>query len=158
MEDESIKHVRPSKKARSSGTVVVMSLLVIASLGIAGWFYHRSASEQTAQMEDSPTAVASVLHLDSFVVNLGGDGGSGYLRVGIDLGLGIEIKGNETHAPYVGELRDTILTVLGTRTVDELLTPKGKDKLRKDLLQAIQDRMPELHCHEIYFTEFLVQY
>ncbi|HUO25932.1 MAG TPA: flagellar basal body-associated FliL family protein [Candidatus Aquilonibacter sp.] len=159
MPEEAIAPARASRReSRNSGTVVVMSFLVIVAVGVAAWFYHRSVEEKSTQLEDSPSSVVSVLHLDSFVVNLGGGDGTGYLRIGIDLGLGIELKESSGRSPHVGELRDTILTVLGTRTVDELLTSQGKDKLRADLLQAIQERMPELHCHEVYFTEFLVQH
>jgi len=158
MPEEPSTPARSKKKERSSGTVVAMTVLLIASCTLAGWFYHRSTLEQASQDENSPASVVSVLHLDSFVVNLSGDGGTGYLRVGIDLGLGIELKEGASRAPYIGELRDTILTVLGTRTVEELLTPDGKAKLRSDILQAIQTRMPEIHCHEVYYTEFLVQH
>lgn len=158
MADEPIEPSRPPAKARSGGTVVVMSVLLIAAVVIAAWFYHRSTMAQASEDENSPEAVVSVLHLDSFVVNLAGDDGTGYLRVGIDLGLGIELKENSPRTQYVGRLRDTILTVLSTRTVEELLTPEGKSKLRSDILSAIQQRVPEIHCHEVYFTEFLVQH
>jgi len=98
------------------------------------------------------------MHLESFVVNLSGTSDNGYLRVGIDLGLAIEQKEGEKSTAYTGRLRDTILTVLGTRTVDELLTADGKAKLKQDILKAINDRVPELQCKEVYFTDFLVQH
>lgn len=157
MPDGTTISVRSKTKERSSGTIVVMTVLLVGALCIAGWFYHRSILEQAEQNANSATAVVSVLHLDSFVVNLAGDDGTGYLRMGVDLGLGIEIKDGGARSPYIGELRDTILTVLGSRTVQELLTPEGKAKLRSDMLQAIQERVPEIHCHEVYYTEFLVQ-
>ena len=56
------------------------------------------------------------------------------------------------------KLRDAILSVLSTRTVNELLTPEGKEKLKGDILKAINDKVPEVDCKEIYFTEFLVQH
>jgi flagellar basal body-associated protein FliL len=97
------------------------------------------------------------MHLESFVINLDGSDDSGYLRVGIDLGLEGELKEGADSKTYEAQVRDTILQVLGNQSVDALLTPDGKTKLKDELLKAIQDKVPEIHCHEIYFTEFLVQ-
>ena len=72
--------------------------------------------------------------------------------------LGVTLKEGDSRGAYNGRLRDTILTVLGTGTVDQLLTPEGKTKLKADLLKAIQNRVPEIQCREVYFTEFLVQH
>ena len=96
------------------------------------------------------------LHLETFVLNLADPGQRSYLRVGIDLGLGREL-GRGENAPPVGPVRDTIVGVLAQSRVDELLTAKGKTKLKGDLLQALQGRVPELAVEEVYFTEFLIQ-
>ncbi len=77
------------------------------------------------------------------------------MRVGVDLGLGHEL-GKGKNAP-VAEVRDTIIGVLAQCRVEELLTEKGKTKLKADLLQALQAREPELAVVEVYFTEFLIQ-
>ena len=47
--------------------------------------------------------------------------------------------------------------VLAQSRVDELLTAKGKTKLKEDLLHALQERIPALEVEEVYFTEFLIQ-
>lgn len=139
----------------SSSATTVTSVLLIAAVLTAGWFWHRSTSAQ-----NTPTATAprTVLHLESFIVNLTTLGDNGYLRVGIDLGLDVELKDGSERAAYLGRLRDAILTVLGSRNIDDLLTAEGKVRLKKDLLAAINEHVPEVHCREVYFTEFLVQH
>jgi len=89
------------------------------------------------------------------VINLADPEQRSYLRVGIDLGLGREIARGEN--PPVAQVRDTILGVLTQSRVDELLTAKGKAKLKEDLLHAVQERVPGLEVEEVYFTEFLIQ-
>lgn len=138
--------------------MAVMSLLFIGALALAGWFWHSSTSAQATEPLDAAGEVRTVQHLDSFLVNLTGASGNGYLRVGIDLGLGIELKESALRTAYVARVRDTILMVLATRSVEELLTPQGKTKLKDDLLAAIRERVPEIQCHDVYFTEFLVQH
>ncbi len=96
------------------------------------------------------------LHLETFVLNLADPGQRSYLRVGIDLGLSRELGRGENALP-VGPVRDTILGVLGQSQADELVTAKGKAKLKEDLLHALQQRVPGLGIEEVYFTEFLIQ-
>jgi flagellar protein FliL len=158
MSNDPIFEARMEKKPPSGAATRLMGAVMIAALGLAGWFWHRSASEQSAEAAGSAGEVHAVLHLESFVVNLSGATGSGYLRVGIDLGLGIELKDGEMRTAYVARVRDTILGVLGSRSVEELLTPEGKTKLKSDLLDAIRERVPELRCQDVYYTEFLVQH
>ena len=91
-------------------------------------------------------------------MNLSGASGNGYFRVGIDLGLGVELKAGEERAAAIARVRDSILSVLGSRSVEELLSAPGKAKLKDDLLNTIRERVPEIQCQEVYFTEFLVQH
>ena len=107
-------------------------------------------------MSGAAPQVRSTLHLETFVLNLADPGQRSYLRVGIDLGLGREL-GKGENAPPVAQVRDTILGVLAEAQVDELLTAKGKAKLKEDLLHALQEREPGLEIEEVYFTEFLIQ-
>jgi len=134
--------------------MIAMAALLLASLGVTGWLWQRPTSEQDAS---DTRSVRSVLHLESFVVNLSGASENGYMRVGIDLGVGIDLKPTDKQTAPIGRLRDAILSVLATQKVDELLTAEGKVKLKQDMLVVINDRVPEVQCKEIYFTEFLVQ-
>jgi len=157
MAEEPQKEALPPPKSKRGLLIGIGGGVLVLVLAVGGFIWHRSKSAQAAE-QDKPDAPLSVLHLDSFVVNLSGKSENGYLRVGIDLGIQAELKEGEKQAPYMGRLRDTILTVLGTRTVEDLLTPEGKTKLKEDLLKAITERVPEVRCQEVYFTEFLVQH
>jgi|HubBroStandDraft_6_1064221.scaffolds.fasta_scaffold01600_14 flagellar FliL protein len=151
----------PAAKAKSKLPLMVIGGALAVGLGAGGWLLsrHKAEASQPDQAQATPSSeVKAVMHLESFVVNLQGTSDNGYLRVGIDLGVATEIKEGEKQTASTGRLRDAILTVLGTRTVDELVTPEGKAKLKVDILQAINERMPELQCREVYFTEFLVQH
>lgn len=152
----------PAKKSGSKLPLIIVAVVVLIALGAGGWIWHRRSaaaqSQENAQPESPQTGVKSTIHLESFVVNLQGASDSGYLRVGIDLGVGSVAKDGDKDAVPTGRLRDAILTVLATGTVDALLTAAGKEKLKQDLLKSINDQVPEIQCKEIYFTEFLVQH
>jgi flagellar FliL protein len=98
--------------------------------------------------------------LESFVVNLADAEENRYLRVGIDLGvenpLPTKGAGGQGGLP-TARVRDSILAVLATWRSNALLASEGKQKLKEELLHALQDRVPELGVKEVYFTDFLVQ-
>ncbi len=145
----------PSKAPPLSRRAVVFSLLLVVLVALGSWFWASSRQGR----EVSAGAVRPVkgsLHLETFVLNLADPEQRSYLRVGIDLGLDREI-GKGENAPPIGEVRDTILGVLAQSGVDELLTAKGKTKLKEDVLHALQQQIPGLGVQEVYFTEFLIQ-
>ena len=140
-----------NKKSSRMGTVFFVTAAMALALGAGYWLTHKP--EVTA---GGTSQVKGTLHLETFVLNLADPGQRSYLRVGIDLGLGRELGKGENTAP-VGPVRDTIVGVLAQSRVDDLLTAKGKAKLKADLLQALQERVPGLAVEEVYFTEFLIQ-
>lgn len=133
--------------------------LVLLSAAVAGvvWAVRPSAANNEAVSDQTPN-INSTLHLESFVINLADPEQKAYLRVGIDLGLGREWKGKSGEGgPPVALVRDTILIVLSAYKPDELLTPAGKSKLKNEIVQSLQQRIPDLGVQEAYFTDFLVQ-
>jgi len=143
-----------SKEQPSSRLGAVFSVLVVVALALGAWYWSTQRSGPEVSAGGNPQ-VKGALHLETFVLNLADPGQRSYLRVGIDLGLGREL-GKGENAP-VGPVRDTIVGVLAQARVDDLLTAKGKAKLKEDLLHALQERVPELEVKEVYFTEFLIQ-
>lgn len=82
------------------------------------------------------------------------------MRIGIDLGLSCgswPAGGAQKVAIPTAEIRDTILAVVTSANPDLLLLPEGKSKLKQQLAQALQSRLPQLGVREVYLTDFLVQ-
>jgi flagellar basal body-associated protein FliL len=137
----------------SSGRSGFVPVILLLSLALGAWFWYARKTPATAEWSH---AVKGSLHLETFVINLSDRDQKSYLRVGIDLGLGRDVGRGENPAP-IGQVRDTILGVLAQSKVDDLLTAGGKEKLKQDLLHALQQRIPGLQVEEVYFTEFLIQ-
>ena len=141
------------KAPPSTGMSVGFFVLAVALIALGIWFWSMSKTEPRGASEGQ---MKSTLHLESFVLNLADPGQRSYLRAGIDLGLSRPI-GKGENGPPLGPVRDTILGVLGQAQADDLVTAKGKAKLKDDLLHALQERVPGLGVEEVYFTEFLIQ-
>ncbi len=156
----------PTKSKKSLMFLVVgaTAIVALAGGGFAAYHFmpHQAEAAPKSAKKESKRQIKSVMHLESFVVNLTGPEESGYVRVGIDLGLataaasageGEKDKGSGNTAI----VRDSILTVLGKAKAADLLTPEGKEQLKKDIVTSLDERVPDLEVHEVYFTEFIVQ-
>ena len=54
-------------------------------------------------------------------------------------------------------INDTVITLLSSKSFDELYTTEGKEVLRHSILEKVQSMMPEDKLLGVYFTEFVVE-
>jgi flagellar FliL protein len=147
--------VTPVKKS-SPLIYVLIGIVVLAGVGVGAFLRlrkHHSAPPVEVH------AVTSVLHLETFVVNLADEDQHTFLRIGVDLGVasGEKKKMEGEGEPVTAPIRDVILgELMATRSTD-LATLDGKQKLKDQILRKLNERLPQLHVQEIYFTEYLLQ-
>ncbi|SRR5712692_6538810 len=151
------KEAAPEPK-KSKGLLIIIVALVLAMVGGGvAWFSLHSNKPTEAAPEE--TAPKYTVHLESFTVNLADPQESHFLRISIDVGMGKSLKATkegESDFP-TARVRDAILPVLASGKGDVLVTPQGKEELKKAILSALQQKVPEIDARDIYFTEFLVQ-
>lgn len=148
------------KKSSKLGLIIgAVVALLIAGVGVFFWMSNsKKPAKENGKKPAKNVEVMSVLHLETFVVNIIDPEQKTFLRIGIDLGLGKKPgKGEGGESAPVALVRDTILSVLSVQKPDDLLMPEGKTRLKEQLLKALQQRAPELEVQEVYFTEFLMQ-
>jgi flagellar FliL protein len=109
----------------------------------------------------------------SKIVNLIDPTGRRYLRAGIVLEFAPKdlryyvmtaeekkVFLDEFNAEITGILpviNDIIITSLSTQTFESVYTAEGKEKLRKQIMDTINQQLPEQRVIFVYFTEFVVQ-
>jgi flagellar FliL protein len=144
--------------AKKSGKLlyIVAAVLFVGAVTGGGvfWIRHHKSAPQPEHLK-----VTTVMHLETFVVNLADEDQHTFLRVGVDLGIaGEPKKAKEGEAePPMSPIRDVILGVLMATHSTDLATIEGKQKLKDQLLQKLNEHLPALHVQEIYFTEYLLQ-
>jgi len=150
-----------SRKDRTRGIATVAVIALTVGFGV-WWGFMRPSDAGSANRGQ---VGRTVLHLESFTVNLADPEEGRFLRATLALGVDGQLptiaKGEnkpvETSAVSMATIRDSILKVLAQCTSEQLLTPDGKAKLKADLLNALNRDVPDLHAREVYFTEFIVQ-
>jgi len=150
-----------TKRSAPKKRGVVLGLVAALLLGTAAAGIVAVRTRSRANPAEVKPLPETVLHLETFVVNLSDDDRT-YLRVGIDLAVvepeakkgekeGAESSGN------VAEIRDTILGVLTATESTALMTSEGKQHIKEVLRNTLNTRIPELKVRDVYFTEFLIQ-
>ena len=54
-------------------------------------------------------------------------------------------------------IRDIVISILSSKTVEEITTAKGKEKLKEEIIAQINRHLDDGEIRHIYFTEFVIQ-
>lgn len=122
---------------------------------------HKGAASKSVSSAEPRT---HLLAIDPLLVNLSDSDGSTYARLSITLEVensttaeDSKKSDNKSGGGEVAAVRDTVLTVLGQQTANDLLAVNGKEDLKAKLLKAFNQNNPGLKVRKILFTDFLVQ-
>ncbi len=165
---------RENEAAKTKGSklwilIVVLGLIVTGDLAIRALGYFKS----NRNTESSPTTQAgaenqrssaakkgeikSTLPLEPFLVNLADKEDVRFLKATLQLGLA-EKAGEEAKDPVsIAAMRDAIISILSSKSSDQILTPEGKDKLREEIRARLSTVAPKMKIQEIFIVEFVVQ-
>ena len=94
--------------------------------------------------------------LDNFTVNLKSDAGRRYLKVTMSL----ELEGEELSLELDAKspvLRDRIIRILTSKTLEEISSKKGKQKVSQQIMDTLNSMIADGTIKGIYFTEFVIQ-
>ncbi len=159
-EEEAVKEAeeaQPPPKSKLKLIVLASTVLLLGVGGFFGWKWYAArkvASATTQELEEMNV----VYPLKSFIVNLADKKGVGkrYLK----LTLEVEVGGEEQRALVnhkEPQLRDTILLLLSSRTIEEITSMEAKLELKQILLARMNRAIGKNVIQRLYFTEFVVQ-
>jgi flagellar FliL protein len=94
--------------------------------------------------------------IENLVLNPAGSNGSRFLLMTVAL----EAKDEATLAQFKSrdaELRDTILRLFGSKTVEQVAEARLRDGLRAELQDTLSAMVPNGALRKIYFPQFVIQ-
>lgn len=116
-----------------------------------------SAEDEAAAEDSTAEGAAPPVHLlENLVLNPAGSGGSRFLLLTVAMEVG-SAKAAEDFKNRDAELRDIILTSLGTKSVDELTDISQREAFKKELHTAVTARFGKKAVKSLYFPQFVVQ-
>jgi len=124
----------------------------------------RNTSTQTRRASSNPelansrqlSEIGILYPLDTFTVNLKSDAGRRYLKVTMSL----ELEGEELSLELDAKspvLRDRIIRILTSKTLEEISSKKGKQKVSSQIMDTLNSMIADGEIRGIYFTEFVIQ-
>ncbi len=164
---------KESKKGGGSNIVliivVVLLVLVLAIGGIVAYLMlsgddggdgtqvtQEKVEKKKRRSRSDDMTVGPMYPLDKFTVNLMSENGRRYLVVKMNLE-----EDSEELTPELDKktalIRDIVISILSSKTVEEITTAKGKAKLKDEIIAQINRHLEDGEIRHIYFTEFVIQ-
>ncbi len=94
--------------------------------------------------------------LPDIIINPASSGGQRFLM----LNIGLEAKQTKTLEEVTSKevvVRDTVLKVLGSRSIDELADISKRNELKESLRQAVNSVLRTGEIERLYFTRYVIQ-
>ncbi|NPA55018.1 MAG: flagellar basal body-associated protein FliL [Epsilonproteobacteria bacterium] len=151
--------------------IIVVLLLFLLIIGGVVTYFLLSGGENPEDKPDQPkqeekkveqkvqkdaAEIGPIYPLDPFVVNLKSSGATRYLKCTINL----EIDSPDTQ-PELDKMkplmRDIIIRILSSKTVAEISTAKGKEKLKAEIKKNLNAKLATGEIRNVYFTAFVIQ-
>jgi flagellar FliL protein len=104
----------------------------------------------------SSLEVGPMYEMEQFIVNLMSENGRRYLKIKVNLELEDEAMMEEI-TMKLPVLRDTIIRIASSKTLEEISTLKGKDGLKDQIVYEVNGHIKDGKINNIYFTDFVVQ-
>ena len=146
----------PKKKGKLK--IILAAVLILASGGGTAAWYFGMRGKHTEKAAETPKKVVPVfLNLEPFVVNLAGS--ENYLQVGVVYA----VENNEISEAIKAQLpavRSRVLLRLSAKSVPELTSLEGKQKLNEEILDDARQSLDEAQRKRVvamHFSAFVIQ-
>jgi flagellar FliL protein len=162
-EHEEVKHTPMGRKT----VMLIIGVAVLISVGLtAGVVMYILNSHNVSVAEAGSTKKAdeakkkeppTIYPLEPFIVNISDGQNIRYLKLKVELDV---TAGEEAKAEldrYLAPLRDSILVLLTSKTLQDVQDLPGKNRLREEILATASKILPPGKIHRVYFTDFVVQ-
>jgi len=105
--------------------------------------------------KEGAAAASNIYPLEPFIVNIYDGQELRYLKVKVELEMANAVKGDLD--ARLAPIRDTILVLLSSKTLQDLQDLQGKNQLKEEILVAINKTITPARIAKVYFTDFVVQ-
>lgn len=152
--------------------LIIIIGAVVLTLGIGLTFFLRSGGTTEKGKEASAEkkaeggekgkegkgekGVATTYPLEPFIVNIYDGQEMRYLRVKVEFDTSKPEAKTELDSRQAA-VRDAILILLTTKTMQDIQDLQGKNQLRDEIFTAVNKIVPSGIVNRVYFTDFVVQ-
>ncbi len=149
-------------RAKSGKMLIPIIIGVLVLVAVGGVAFMKFKGGPKKHGKEKPVAEAtSTMDLGEMVVNLADTKEPHYLKIKIVLeGTGLSEGGGHGggESTVSPKMRDAVIACLSARTFGELLTPEGKETLKKSIKDTVNKTLgEEAEVTEVFFSDFAMQ-
>jgi len=176
MADKENQEAAPAEKAKAVGgsklVAIVLTLNTVLLAAVLGVVFLKPASGAAAKPEAKaegkeakageraagagPALPGPTMKLPDFVVHLRDPEANHYARISFEVEVADE-KAKEHVTAYLPQIRDSFLSYLSDRAVEELRGSEGISKLKQALSRRLVDAAPGAQVKQLLVTELVIQ-
>ncbi len=112
---------------------------------------HETQKKEAAQEEEY---IGDLIPMETFLVNLSGSRGRRIMKVNMEL----EVQGKEIQEEIEKrkpQIRDIIIILLSSKTIQQVSTPEGKEQLREEIRDKVNAFLTKGQIKHVLFTDFM---
>ncbi len=168
-EKDEKEEAAPKKGGKKMLIIIIVVVLVLVGGGVGAFFAlgkskdaegeggegeEEGSGEEGGEGAEEIDLPPAILPLDTFIVNLQVKGS--FLKTTIQLEFA------EPELPHTIEhdtpkIRDAIIRVLSSKAAPDILSTEGKEKLREEIKNAVNEALKSEDVIQVYMTEFIIQ-
>ena len=162
MAEEQVQHAEtevPTKKKKGFLKIVVIVVATLAVAGGAAYYFYGKTLLGKAQKKPAHAVekqeVGPIIALEPFLINVSGNT-SRYVKISIAVEVNEEkmVEHTKKITPVV---RDTMLTVLGSKAPETFLDVQGRVAMKKELQDAVSRLYKRGELKGVYITDIIMQ-
>ena len=105
------------------------------------------------ELAEGEEPLGAIFPLEAFVVNLSG---GRFIRCQVQLEFTTRDVPRKFY-PRIVAVRDTLISLLASKTQDDLLSARGRDALRDEIKDGVNELLRKEEVKRVYFTQFVIQ-
>lgn len=169
-DDKDLESPKKKKGGIVKLVIIILAVLIVVGGGVFAYFtfFAAPAAEEASEMTDDPLAPVQnqraslqsgiMYDFPAFIVNLADPAGSKYLRVALSVEIPPKNEKMQLEIEQkLPKIKDAIITVLSSKTYEEISLPQGKISLKQEILRRINSNLASGRLMDVYITEFVVQ-
>ncbi len=139
--------------------IIVAVVVVLGGGGAAAALLLLRAPAEAADTDAVVEPQSDLVSLDSFVVNLNDEQSDRYAKITLQLIVRPPEAATaiRTDSLLRARIRDRTLTLLASKTYETLITPLGKESLRREIKAHLDPLFEDGEIEDVLFSEFMVQ-
>ncbi len=157
---QEIKIERPPTKKKTLLKILIVGVLALVVAAGAGYFFYGKTvlakyQQKQSRQKETKKEVGPIVALEPFIINVSGNT-SRFVKISVALELGNE-KAVEHAKKLTPVIRDSMLTVLGSKTPEVFMDVNGRTAMKKELFDGVSSLFKSAELKGVYITDIIMQ-